>query len=119
MSLPNGTPGIDASGLRARLPQKPDQPQKAESVETAQEAVHYLNEQEKRENKDEKDKKTYGRTPDGTGEYHVLETCWPGLHYSYIIASHSLETTIYHCLPDPSCQNRTNHPMCSLYRASH
>ena len=71
MSLPNGTPGIDASGLRERLPQKPDQPQKAESVETAQKAVHQLNEQEKSADKDEKHKKTFGRTPDGTGEYSL------------------------------------------------
>ena len=69
MSQPNGTPGIDASGLRERLPQNPDRPQKAESVETAQKAVQQLNEQESKENKAEKEKKTYGRTPDGTGEY--------------------------------------------------
>lgn len=44
-------------------------PQKAQSVDTAQEAVHALNAQEAAQNKKEKDKKTYGRTPDGTGEY--------------------------------------------------
>lgn len=71
MSQPNGMPGIDTSGLRERLPQNPDTPQKAESVETAQEAVKQLNEQEQHEAKDEKEKKTYGRTPDGTGEHHV------------------------------------------------
>ena len=71
MSQPNGIHGIDASGLRERLPQNPDTPQKAESAETAQEAVKQLNEQESKEGKDEKDKKTYGRTPDGTGEYPV------------------------------------------------
>lgn len=70
MSLPNGTAGIDASGLRERLPQNPDQPLKAESGETAQKAVQQLNEQESAK-KDEKQKKTYGRTPDGTGEYLV------------------------------------------------
>lgn len=71
MSQPNGHPGIDASGLRERLPQRPDLPQKAESVETAQQAVHELNEQEKNDDKGEEHKKTFGRTPDGTGEYHV------------------------------------------------
>ena len=71
MSQPNGHPGIDASGLRERLPQNPDTPQKAESVETAQKAVHELNEQEKKDDKEEKQKKTFGRTPDGTGEYCV------------------------------------------------
>ena len=70
MSQPNGSAvGVDTSGLRERLPQQPDAPQKAESVETAQEAVRQLNEQEQKGDKDEKDKKTYGRTPDGTGEY--------------------------------------------------
>ena len=75
MSESNGHPGgglgVDASGLRERLPQKPDAPIKAESVETAQDAVKQLNDQEQREDKDEKDKKTYGRTADGTGEYCV------------------------------------------------
>jgi hypothetical protein len=70
MSVPNGNnAGIDAGGLRERLPQKPDVPQKAESVETAQEAVHQLNEEEKKKGQDEKTTRTYGRTPDGTGEY--------------------------------------------------
>ena len=69
MSQPNGTPGIDASELREKLPQNPDTPQKAVSVETAQAAVKQLNEKES--GKDEKDQKTYGRTPDGTGEYSV------------------------------------------------
>lgn len=69
MSQPNGTTSVDAGGLRERLPQKPDAPQKAESVETAQQAVHQLNEEEKSKNKDEKQTRTYGRTPDGTGEY--------------------------------------------------
>ena len=69
MGKPNGTPGIDASGIRERLPQKPDAPQKADSVETAQSAVQQLNAQESSEDKDEREKKTYGRTLDGTGEY--------------------------------------------------
>lgn len=62
-------PGVDASGLRERLPKKPDSPVKALSVETAQDAVKQLNDQEAKENKDEKERKTFGRTPDGTGEY--------------------------------------------------
>lgn len=69
MSLPNGSTGIDAGGLRERLPQNPDAPQKAESVETAQEAVRQLNTEEQEKGKDEKNTRTYGRTPDGTGEY--------------------------------------------------
>ena len=77
MSEPNGTPGVDASGLRERLPNKPDAPQKAESVETAQDAVRALNDKEAKEDKDEKDKRTFGRTPDGTGAYST-STCWQG-----------------------------------------
>lgn len=69
MSEASGTVGVDASGLRERLPQQPHAPQKAENVKTAQDAVRQLNEQEA--GKDEKDKRTYGRTPDGTGEYLV------------------------------------------------
>lgn len=61
-------PGVDASGLRERLVQKPDAPQKALSVETAQDTVKHLNDQEAKQDKDEKDKKTYGRTADGTSE---------------------------------------------------
>lgn len=61
--------GVDASGLRERLAQQPDAPQKASSVETAHETVRALNEQEAKGGKDEKERKTYGRTPDGTGEY--------------------------------------------------
>ena len=61
--------GADASGLRERLSKKPDAPVKALSVETAQDAVKQLNDQEQKDDKEEKDKKTYGRTPDGTGEY--------------------------------------------------
>lgn len=60
--------GVDASGLRERLPQKPEAPIKASSPETAQDAVRKLNDDEQKENKEEKDRKTYGRTPDGTGE---------------------------------------------------
>ena len=95
MSQPNGTPGIDASGLRERLPQNPDRPQKADSVETAQKTVQQLNEQEAKGNKDEKDKKTYGRTLDGTGEYSAYSRpAGPGLRCSCSIASHSLEGTV-------------------------
>lgn len=61
-------PGVDASGLRERLPQKPEAPIKASSPETAQDAVRKLNDDEQKENKEEKDRKTYGRTPDGTGK---------------------------------------------------
>jgi hypothetical protein len=61
--------GVDASGLRERLTQQPDAPQKASSLESAHETVRTLNEQEAKGDKDEKDRKTYGRTPDGTGEY--------------------------------------------------
>ena len=71
MTETSGMNGIDVSGLRERLPQNPDTPQKAESVESAEHAVRQLNEQEQNEVKDEKDKKTYGRTLDGTGEYHT------------------------------------------------
>jgi len=81
MSGTNETTGIDASGLRERLPQKPDAPQKAESVETAQDAVKALNEQEAKQDKDEKDKKTYGRTPDGTGAYTTAKTMHVGELY--------------------------------------
>lgn len=63
--------GIDTSGLRERLPQKPDEPIQAESLDAAQDAVKQLNEQEAKGDKEEKHKKTYGRTPDGTGEYWV------------------------------------------------
>lgn len=72
MSQPNGTPapGIDASGLRERLPQKPEVPQKADSAETAQDTVKQLNDQQSK--LDEKEKKTFGRTPDGTGAYPEL-----------------------------------------------
>ncbi|KAF2164899.1 hypothetical protein M409DRAFT_24802 [Zasmidium cellare ATCC 36951] len=66
MTDANEPAGVDASGLRERLPNKPEAPQKALSVETAQQAVRALNEQEQAEGKDEKDRKTYGRTLDGT-----------------------------------------------------
>jgi len=69
MSKEAGEAGVDASGLRERLPQQPETPQKAESTETAQEAVRTLNEDESRKGKDDKDKKAYGRTPDGIGAY--------------------------------------------------
>lgn len=69
MEESNGTIGMDADGLRQRLPQKPDAPVQAESVETAQDAVQQLNKQEAEDDKDEKHKKTFGRTLDGTGEY--------------------------------------------------
>lgn len=64
-------PGIDANGLRERLPNKPDAPQQAESLESVQAAVRALNAKEQQEEKEEKEKKTYGRTPDNTGEFSV------------------------------------------------
>lgn len=67
-NMPNGS-GVDASGLRERLLSKPDAPQQASSSESAHEAVKALNQQEASNGKEEKDKKTYGRTPDGQGEY--------------------------------------------------
>lgn len=69
MTDPIEPAGVDASGLRERLPNKPEAPQKAESAETAQQAVRALNEQEQADGKEEKDRKTYGRTLDGKGEY--------------------------------------------------
>ncbi len=73
MSDTNHQTGIDASGLRERLPQQPDAPIKAIDVDTAQDAVKKLNEDQQRDGKDEKEKKTYGRTPDGTGEYSAYD----------------------------------------------
>jgi phosphatidylethanolamine N-methyltransferase len=69
MGEPNGTLAVDTSGLRERLPKQPDAPQQAESIQTAQEAVKEMNAQEQEKGKDEKNTRTYGRTPDGTGEY--------------------------------------------------
>ena len=69
----NSTAGIDASGIRERLPRSPEAPKSpeaptpTESVQTAQDAVKALNDQEARQGKDEKEQKTFGRTPDGTG----------------------------------------------------
>lgn len=96
MSQPNGTPGIDVSGLRERLPQNPDKPQKAESAETAQKAVQQLNEQEAKDDKKEEEKKTFGRTPDGTGEYAPYSRpaglACPGCICT--LASHSLDSNV-------------------------
>lgn len=69
MGEPKIATGVDASGLRERLSKQPDAPVKASSVETAQDAVKQLNNAEQRDGKEEKDQKTYGRTPDGTGEF--------------------------------------------------
>lgn len=85
MSEASGTAGVDASGLRERLPQQPDAPQKAASVETAQDAVRQLNQQEA--DKDEKDKRTYGRTPDGTGAYSRSLLARLHLYPTYFVAS--------------------------------
>lgn len=63
----SGMSGVDAGGLRERLPKKPDVPQQADSTEAAQDAVKTLNNKEEEMGKSEKEKKTYGRTLDGTG----------------------------------------------------
>jgi len=70
--MPSGNSGlgVNAEGLRERLPHQPEAPVKAENVNAAQDAVKVLNEQQASEEKDEKDKKTFGRTPDGTGAYN-------------------------------------------------
>lgn len=89
MTDSNDAAGVDANGLRERLPNKPEAPQKAQSVETAQEAVRALNEQEQAGDKDEKDRKTYGRTPDGTGEYFQ---CSPrhGVERASVVSSEAI-----------------------------
>lgn len=94
MADTNEPAGIDASGLRERLSNKPDAPQKALSVDTAQQAVQALNRQEEKENKAEKDKKTYGRTPDGTGEYFQ---CSPRRDVSgaFVVALQYLRQVVY------------------------
>jgi phosphatidylethanolamine N-methyltransferase len=61
--LGNG-PEADGSQLRERPTAKPLHMHDSDS---AKQKVLELNEQEDR--KDEREKKTYGRTPDGTGEY--------------------------------------------------
>ena len=80
MSEASGSAGIDASGLRERLPQQTDAPLKAESADAAQDAVRQLNQQEQSQDKDEKEKKTYGRTSDGTGEYYSTLNLLARLH---------------------------------------
>ena len=67
--------GVDASGIRERLPKSPEAPQHAESVQAAQDVVKSLNEQEAKHDKGEKEKKTFGRTPDGTGAF-LKRTCY-------------------------------------------
>lgn len=62
--------GPDASELRQRLTTNADTPQRGLTEETAESVVRKLNqERDARGVKDEKDRRTYGRTPDGTGEY--------------------------------------------------
>jgi hypothetical protein len=121
MSEANGSAGVDVTGLRERLPQKPEAPQKAQSPETAQEAVKALNEQEAREEKDEKDKKTYGRTPDGTGAYFKgTRPSSAGLVYSSPTGSQgeSAEQPTYQ-LSRPSPMQILILTTCSLHCASH
>lgn len=68
MTEPNGSAGLDVSGLRERLTQKPDAPRQGLSIETASNTVKELNREEEQNGKSDRDKKTYGRTLDGTGE---------------------------------------------------
>lgn len=93
--------GVDASGLRERLPNKPEAPQKAESVETAQQAVRALNQQEQADGKEEKDRKTYGRTLEGTGEYFQ---CSPkdGVKRASFLRSDTLGRSRKPIKPEPS-----------------
>ncbi|KAF2716027.1 phosphatidylethanolamine N-methyltransferase [Polychaeton citri CBS 116435] len=62
MSSKGQSVGVDAGGLRERLPQKHEASRQANSAETAQDAVKALNAQE--DGKDADEKKTFGRTPD-------------------------------------------------------
>ncbi len=63
------TPNVET--LRQRLPHQPDAPQQADSVQSAEAAVKQLNQGEQEKGKDERHTRTYGRTPDGTGEHLV------------------------------------------------
>ena len=63
MSYEGSGAGIHAEGLRER-----NIPQHAHSSESAQTMVLDLNSEEAQAERDEKDKKTFGRTPNGTGE---------------------------------------------------
>lgn len=60
------TPHLDPEGLRER-----SVPQRTKTADEARKAVIELNDVEEKSNKDEKDKKTFGRTPDGTGECYT------------------------------------------------
>ena len=63
MSNGGSRAGIDAEGLRER-----NIPQHATSSEDAHATVLDLNTKEENSEKDEEEKKTFGRTPNGTGE---------------------------------------------------
>lgn len=69
MSYEGPGPGTDAEGLRER-----NVPLHTNSVEGAKATVLDLNSKEEHADKDEKDKKTFGRTPNGTGELLVRTT---------------------------------------------
>ena len=69
MASQSTSSGIDSASVRERLPQKPDVPQKTKDANAAHEVVKALNEREQNADKEEREKKTFGRTPDGTGEF--------------------------------------------------
>lgn len=58
------TRALDATHLRER-----NVPQQAKNDQEARQAVLQLNAEEEKGEKIERDKKTYGRTPDGIGEF--------------------------------------------------
>ena len=92
MSHDGSGTGIDADGLREK-----NTPQHAHSTESAQATVLDLNSQEEYAEKDEKDKKTFGRTPNGTGEcFHTASVFAP------VQDTPSLHCTLSgHCIPLP------------------
>ena len=59
---------LEGSELRGGAPHSTVTSQKRESSADAREKVLGLNSAEDMNGKDEKDRRTYGRTPDGTGE---------------------------------------------------
>lgn len=90
MSDEGSGPGIDPEGLRER-----NAPLHTDSAENAKATVLDLNAKEEHADKDEKDKKTFGRTPNGTGQY--FHTASPFAHQSRcpkaaVYASGALDT---------------------------
>lgn len=63
MSNEDSGTGIDAEGLRERKI-----PQHTSASESVEAGVWNLNSKEEHAEKDDKEKKTFGRTPNGTGE---------------------------------------------------